>query len=432
MAKDEIVPGSPMEQIQRYDDEAPVLAGAARSRLRYRRLVARCAAIVGGGVLLLVAFVAVIDPYHLYGFVDSRRLNHVKPLPEQYREQIKLAQATAARPDLVLLGNSRVEVGLDPDSPQLSGHGRSAYNMALAGATLAVNERMYAALRADAAPAAMAVIGVEFLDFLVKPDSAPPAAPAAGPFPWQWRFDTLLSVKSMTDALRTVRLQKAADPATMTQRGQTPQRDYNRYARAQGYDAIFQQKAAENARNIVRKPHNLFVAGTDGSPSIDRLRALLDTMARDRTEVHLVIYPYHAQMMAMFDEAGLAPTMEAWKQVLVREVDAVRGRYPSARIGVWDFSGYAAMRCERIPAPGDTRTATRWYWDAGHFKSALGERMLQRILGDETPFGVRLAAGNLDANRRRIAAERAQCAAAYPQVFTGAHDLVAAARASSR
>jgi hypothetical protein len=44
---------------------------------------------------------------------------------------------------------------------------------------------------------------------------------------------------------------------------------------------------------------------------------------------------------------------------------------------------------------------------------------------------VRLAEDNLDANRQRIAAERAQCAGAYPQVFAGAHDLVASARASS-
>lgn len=425
-----------MEQTQRYDDEVPVLGGAhaadaARQQVSYRRFTAWCGAVVGGGALLLVAFVAVIDPYHLYGFVDSPRFNHVKPLPEQYREQIKLAQATAVRPDVILLGNSRVEVGLDPDSPQLSGHGRTAYNMGMAGTRLTVSERMYARLRAHAAPAAMAVVGVEFLDFLVKPDSALAPAPSAEPLPWEWRFDTLFSIKSVSDALRTVRLQKAADPETMTQRGQTPLRDYNRYARAEGYHAIFQQKAADNAKNIVRKPHNLFVAGTDSSESIDRLRALLDTMARDRTEVHLVIYPYHAQLMAMVEEGGLLPAMDDWKRLLVREADAVRARYPGARITVWDFSGYADMRCERIPAPGDTRSRTQWYWEAGHFKSTLGERILQRVLGEETPFGVRLAADNLDANRRRIAAERAQCASAYPQVFAGAHDLIAAARASS-
>jgi hypothetical protein len=88
------------------------------------------------------------------------------------------------------------------------------------------------------------------------------------------------------------------------------------------------------------------------------------------------------------------------------------------------------MQCERIPAPGDTHSATQWYWEAGHFKSTLGERVLQRILGAETPFGFRLAHDNLDANRRRVAAERAQCASAYPEVFAGARELVAAARAS--
>jgi len=59
----------------------------------------------------------------------------------------------------------------------------------------------------------------------------------------------------------------------MTQRGQTPLRDYNRYARAEGYYSIFQQKAGENAKNIVRKPHNLFVGGRRAAP-ISRLSCL--------------------------------------------------------------------------------------------------------------------------------------------------------------
>jgi len=422
-----------MEQIQRYDDEAPVMVGAqaavpAPPQASYKRFTAWCAAVVGTGVLLVTGVVAVVDPYHLYGFVDSPKLNHVKPLPEQYREQIKLAQATAVRPDLIMLGNSRVEVGLDPDSPQMSAHGRTAYNMGLSGTNLTTSERMYAQLRERAAPAAMAVIGVEFLDFLVNPQETPAPAAASAPSPWQWRFDTLFSIKSLTDALRTVRLQKAADPETMTARGQTPLRNYNQFARQEGYYAIFQQKAGDNAKSFVRKPHNLFVVGTDRSVSIDGLRTLLDTMARDRTEVHLVIYPYHAQLMAMLEEAGLQSTMEDWRRMLVREADAVRARYPNARINVWDFSGYAGARCERIPGPGDTRTATQWYWEAGHFKSTLGERILQRILGGETAFGVRLGADTLDANGQRIAAERAQCAGDYPQVFAGARDLIEKAR----
>ena len=85
----------------------------------------------------------------------------------------------------------------------------------------------------------------------------------------------------------------------------------------------------------------------------------------------------------------------------------------------------------RWSCTGNTRSVTRWYWEAGHFKSALGERILQRILGGETAFGFRLGADTLAANRQRIAAERAQCAGDYPQVFTGARDVVANARASA-
>jgi hypothetical protein len=386
------------------------------------------------GASLAMLLVATVDPYHLFGFVDVAGFNHVKPLPEQYREQIKLAQARAVRPNMIFLGHSRVEIGLDPENAQLRQRGFSAYNMALSGTGIGTAQYMYRGIRDKAVPPAAAVVGVEFLDFLLDPARAQaPAAPSAIPAvdTWPWRFDTLFSLGALSDAARTVAIQHDPEAQTITSRGLNPLLEYHKYARQEGYFSIFQQRAQENAKSLVRRPHGLTVPGTGSSSNIDELRRMLTTMAQDGTEVHLLIYPYHAQLLAMFEEAGLQPVMEEWKQMLVREVDAVRRREPKARITLWDFSGFSPIQCERIPPP-ESRSATRWYWEAGHFKSAVGDMMLDRMLGRPSPIGFTLTADNVEQNRQRIAVERAACMKAYPEVFDSGRALVDAARRQLR
>ena len=417
-----------MDQIQTRAEDLAGLSGvsAATNKKSFTVFTAWCTAIVAAGAMLVIGFVVVVDPYRLFRMIDAEGINHIKPLPELYREQIKVAQAKAAHPTALFLGNSRVEVGLDPDSDLLRSHGFSTYNLALAGTSLTSSQSVFEQVRSAIPPPAMTVIGVEFLDFLVRPESRP--APPAHAQSLQWRVDTVFSLKSVSDAMRTLSIQKTPEVETLTARGQTPLREYRKYAREEGYYAIFKQRAQENAKNLTRKPHNLFQTATGSSESLDHLRDLLGQMAADGTAVHLVIYPYHAQLMAMFEEAGLQSTMEEWKHVLVQEVDRARSRHPNARITLWDFSGFDTIQCERIPAPGDKRSITKWYWEAGHFKSSTGDLVLRRILGEEAPFGVALTAQNLEQNRQRIAAERSRCARDYPEVFAEARSLIADAR----
>ena len=72
-----------------------------------------------------------------------------------------------------------------------------------------------------------------------------------------------------------------------------------------------------------------------------------------------------------------------------------------------------------------------WYWESGHFKAALGERMLERIFGaadaqsQPAGFGFRLNAANWNENRDRIAQERRACLVAEPAMFRDAAAMVA-------
>lgn len=399
----------------------------------YAKFIKWMAASLLAGVLLSVLFVVVVDPYRLFRLVDVAGFNAVKPRPDHHQSEIKLAGAQALRPAIVLMGNSRVDVGIDPDSENLRAANRSAYNLAIPGTGVGTSRQQFSQLRAVGAVPETVLLGVEFFDFLLNPHGAdaPDKPTTTGLASHRWKIDTVFSLDALLDAAQTLRIQNDADAGTMTGRGFNPLFDYLRIAREEGYHAIFLQRARENARSFSLAPHGIVRTRSDSSARWRDLGGLLDAAAREKTEIHLVIYPYHAQLMVMMEQAGLSPVFEQWKLRLVREVARLNAAHPAARVVLWDFSGYGALQCEAIPAKGDIVHGTRWYWESGHFKSALGERMLERVFGaagtEPRPaeFGFRLNAANWNENSDRIARERQACLAAEPAMFRDAAGMVA-------
>lgn len=386
------------------------------------------------GVMLATAAlsalaVLLVDPYGLYGWYEKAGINRAKPPLMRHQNEIKLARALRLQPRLVIVGNSRVEAGLDPDGPALQG--TNAVNLGLAGTGTATAVSQLRYLAAQGIGPRHVVAGVDFVDALTAAPvgQAGPVPPLRVALPGRaWQADALLSAASLKDALRTVALQHDPEGPTATLRGFNPLREYHRTARVEGYAAIFRQREQENERKLARFAQG----GLDVVALRAELRGLTDAAALGNPAValDLLIYPYHAQLLAAFERNGLWPRFEAWKTVLVEEVAAARRRHPRARIGLVDFSGYGERQCEPVPAPG-SGMATRWYWEAGHFKAALGEVMLARLLArgregaaegmqGDAGFGVPLEAANGMANRHRIAAERAACRARQPALFDGA------------
>ena len=378
-----------------------------------------------GASLAVAGFVLLVDPYGLYGLVDLPGFNRVKPPVERYRNEIRLVRADRFAPPIVIVGNSRMEVGVDPEGPPLAG--RNAVNLGLAGTGTVTAIGQLRHLAAGPAAPRRVIAGIDFVDAL----TVRPVDPAAMPAPitarqagWRdalWRIDTLYSFASLRDALLTVAIQRDPDAAVATLRGHNPLRQYHQAARVEGYAALFSQRAAENTRKLTATANGgLNTAGVRAE-----VAALIDAAAgaQPGVAIDLVIYPYHAQLLALFEQASLWPRFEAWKEILVSEAEAGRRRHPHARIAVHDFSGYGPIQCEPIP-PAGSAAGTRWYWEAGHFKPALGDVIVARVLGttgDGVPasFGVRLDRDTLGANRQRIAHERTDCATHQAMVFEG-------------
>jgi len=338
------------------------------------------------------------------------------------------------------MGNSRAEIGFDPEFLNQLNSQYSAYNLAIAGSRIATARRELNYFRAHDHKPKVIVLGLEFLDFLVDP-SRPQikrveenTIPSADAF--KWKFESLFSLTSVADAIKTIHIQKVSEAETITSRGFNPLLEYKKYAREQGYYALFQQRAIENAKSYVRKPHSLVDADSKSSQDWNDLDAILDSAAKDQTELHLTIYPYHAQILFMFEEAGMWPAFEQWKAMIAEKIAHVKAIYPNAQISLWDFSGYSSVQCEPIPAKGNILQPTQWYWEAGHFKKELGNMMLAHIVGQATSalpgheIGRKLTVASVQQNQRRIESERSACLSSHPALLNDAKALIHDARSA--
>jgi len=78
--------------------------------------------------------------------------------------------------------------------------------------------------------------------------------------------------------------------------------------------------------------------------------------------------------------AGLWPEFERWKEVLVNILAEDSSRHPGEQaFPLWDFSGYNSITSEPIPNAGDTSTQMKWYWESSHYKTEVGNFVLDRI-----------------------------------------------------
>lgn len=371
----------------------------------FRRYLAFTLILVAVFGLAAFGLVFSIDPYRLHG---TSLLPETAPRPAA-KNQAFVAKAHLARrlgPTTVVIGNSRVDVGVSPDSPSWPAHTHPVFNYGLPGVGLGRSLQAYRDLH-KLHPARLLMIGVDFMDFLgeAKPTTPiPKGLPLfAGLTPRQ-ALETHASLRSVTDALLT--LTKQADPFSddITVKGFNPLKSYQPMVRVEGYAALVAQRNIDNAKRLVRAAERSY--DFNRHPLISELRSFLRDVVADQVSVRLIIYPYHADLLESYRIANLWRALESWKTSLVELTEEVNVGSNGPKVVLWDFARYDEFTSETVPAAGDLRREMRYYWEAGHFKPALGDLMIARIFGaSSVDFGERLSAASVS---RALAEQRAR------------------------
>jgi hypothetical protein len=358
-------------------------------------------------VTVLVAaaiFDALIDPYDVLGSARVSGFNLVKPEAENHARLTKPYQIARLRPRAVIVGTSRAEIGLDPENPSWPQTALPVYNFGLPGANLATVDRELK-VAGSTGRLELAIILLDFENFLsadAAPDLTPdedermavgdgsqPTAPSTIRH-LEDAFLTTLTLPALEDSVLTVLRQQGRYSTDITPAGRWTEAAFEQAAASDGYHELFAQKDADYARRNARAAK--FLADrADATPGIEIVRQMLDYCSKRGIRPILVIPPYHADLLEMFDRVGLWDRFENWKIDLVK---AVSGSSKSGGMipQLWDFSGYDRFSTEPVPEQGDRKTIVRWFWEPGHFKRVLGDMLLRRVLDNGPPdFGTELS-----------------------------------------
>jgi hypothetical protein len=402
-------------------------------------------------VLAVTAINLVVDPYGIYRIFEVDGFNGIKARAAQRGYLVKAHALERFWPHAIILGNSRAEVGFDPEHPGFSRAGGSTLNLALPGTDLDVSLQ-FLRHAISKRPPRIVVAGLDFVDARITgdperalQDDQKLAGQSSAPLlDWRRRvadyIQTLASLDALYDSVATIRANRQAYSPALTRLGFNPMRDYLGIARAHGYHMLFLQRDMENAKSYLYGPKEVFVHGTRNAPYFRMVRELVDACRAADVELHLVIYPYHAHILELFHLTGLMEPFEQWKLLLVEilreEGDA---HAPAKPYPLWDFSGYNEFTVEHVPRHDEREAQTRWYWEAGHFKKELGNLILDRILaypGDpqlrNDLFGTDLIRANVEPHLARVRAAGAVYRTSHPDEVAQLAQLVhttAAARA---
>ena len=166
----------------------------------------------------VVAINLLIDPYGLFRIIDVAGLNRVKSQASERGPLFKHTGVERMHPSGLVLGNSRAEIGFDPESPAWPAWARPAFNLALPGAGIsAVAGDFDRALRGITPK--LVVVGLDFVDFRVDPTSDDTFKALAANDPLlevRERASALITMSALVDSLATVKAQHEPYPTSLT------------------------------------------------------------------------------------------------------------------------------------------------------------------------------------------------------------------------
>lgn len=383
-----------------------------------------------------------VDPYNLFGSPRVSGFNMKRPYAGDRGRVGKVHQVMRIQPRTIIVGNSRPEMGLNPDQECWSDKLKPVFNLAIPGFTVYEQTR-YTQHAIFSSPVKLILMGVDFSDFLVAGRRHDPALwPSPEESTLRLSVDALaqprpkftvdrfvdgfrasVSLSALADSIATIALQRRRWLETRTPLGFNPAEGiYIPIVNTEGAQTLFAQKNRQLA-TIYAPAHTLYYDGTSWSAEFEALDRLAKQVQQDSIEIVFFINPYHAEYLLLLDAAGLWPMFEQWKKKLV----SLAGEH---RIPVWDFSIFDDHATELVNDLPQRGQSLDWFWEPAHYRDKLGSLMLSRILGatcdagDAPGFGVMLNENNVQETLTEIRARRDAFELAHPDVRTRIDTLI--------
>jgi hypothetical protein len=391
--------------------------GDAMNRGLYRYLVITFATATAL-LAAVVGFNAVVDPLGMYvsGVHKPAIYNRVRLL--------KAYETRRVQPESIVLGTSRVHLGISPNHPGWKNRYQRRYNLAFDGAT---TKEMYAYLKhADAVGNLRHVmLGLDTYHLTASPASLRP----------DFDLSILMDERQVLNPVRMLLadLKLLSSYSTMKESIhllQTDRRQPVWYApNGQRLGEVYFRRPAENfvtcgPRCYFDEIDKLEVsfkldwkvpqkkvptiqsgppAGQDPITSLGYIEKIIEYCRSNDIELVVFLTPAHVHQLELDAATGNWWSVENGKRKILELLarDARKHNNKDA-IALYDFANYNRVTMEPLPARG-SHFEMRYYWDSSHFKEVVGDMVLERLLqtgiqaqSQADDFGIKLDAGNID------------------------------------
>lgn len=372
---------------------------------------------------------AAVDPYLLFNMPRLKGFNDKKPSVETQERVIKAYEVVRAAPNGLILGTSRVAIGLDTAHASWPARARPVYNLGVAGADPFTSYRYLQHVLAHR-DLTLVVLGLDFEYFLVgkKRDPSTPLAfesylsvdrdgrpdPRRRWYHLRDLAESTLSLEALGDSIATVAASIRGETLDVSPSGNLSEAGFRRETAELGSAPLFAQRNLYNIRTYRGRTFSENTTGPADTPALVDLRAIVELCRARGIQLELFAQPMHADLLETLDLLGAWPAYESWKRELV---EIGRSRAPGGpTVRVWDFGGYDQFSTETLPASSDRRTHLRWFWEPSHYSKALGNIVLTRIFGGpDSGYGVVLTVETIEARLADVRARRKAYREKHPE-----------------
>ncbi|NJR38262.1 MAG: hypothetical protein HC781_04690 [Leptolyngbyaceae cyanobacterium CSU_1_4] len=353
--------------------------------------------LIAANSLIVASFNAWIDPYNVMAKTVSK-VNELKPKSGNDARRFKAINVIRIKPKTIFLGNSRADIGLDPEHSALSNNA-PAYNLALPSGDIYEAMRYLQHVLANQPNLKQVVIGVDLIAFKAKTNEGeldPEQAARLGTTQYMPHLPSLLfSTDTFTSSLSTLAANLSQEPVKESYLSNGRLIRFN--PPSMSMEEVFEYHLKTSYFNDGYQNFQI-------SPrQMDAFRTIVETCNQRGIDLEVFISPAHVTQWEAIQTAGLWSTFENWKRDLVKITP------------VWDFSGYNSITAEPI-AEGMQN-----YLESSHYVKEIGDLVLNRLLDyqvESVPkdFGALMTADNVEPHLLKVRVGRNKWANQSPDV----------------
>ena len=392
-------------------------------------------------VLTLESCTLIIDPFYRFNIVSIPTINEQRSVFAYAGRMAKAENICRVRPEQIVIGGSKGEVGIDPHNPAWGVNEisepfgvqypppPSVYNMGLAGMPLSEMDKTLRFIARNA-PLKRAVLALDFMQFnqlrenvvykteVVDFDADRISGSCAYAFVHDWNY--LVGPQALKYSLATMVMQRDAEnggdnslvngilalPELLGKGGTEAlywHGEQDTSAADGAYFAIlFDDLGYRSHFSIAYHNAGGTMDGFGGygqeeyyiekiwrpapkhsyefGATFEQLDAMLRFARFHDIDLRLTTEPLHARMLMAIEDAGLQPQFEQWK----RDLAAVAA---AAGFPLWDFEAYNWVTEDQA-----------YWWEPSHYKKQTGDLILDRVLRapEDGDFGKLLTPDNVE------------------------------------